>query len=31
MDILIDLYKNIEISQALFYANTRKRVEYVTA
>jgi len=31
IDILIELYKNLEITQAIFYCNSRKRVEFVTA
>ena len=30
LDVLIDLYKNLEITQAIFYCNSRKRVEWLT-
>lgn len=31
IDVLTDLYKNLEIQQALIYCNSRKRVEFLTA
>ena len=30
-NVLSDIYKNLEIQQALIYCNSRKRVEYLTA